>query len=75
MKNKGKYLIIGAILGVGAALVIRNVLKENPLDDIKEGVKGNIDKATDVIEDNIEKAKDSIQEYNKENTSNTKIEF
>ena len=68
MKNKGKGLIIATIIGVGVGLVIRNVLKENSVDDIKEGVKENIHKATEVIKENI-------GEYKRENASNVKIKL
>lgn len=75
MRNKGKGIILGAILGVGAGIVLRNVLKEKSVDDIKEDLKGNIHKATEVIKNNIGKAKDTIEEYKSENTSNVKIKL
>lgn len=75
MRNKGKGIILGAILGVGAGIVLRNVLKEKSVDDIKEEVKGNIHKVTNVIKNNIVKAKDTIEEYKSENTSNVKFDI
>lgn len=75
MRNKGKWVIIGAILGVGAGLVIRNVLKENSVDDIKEEVKENVHKVKEVIKENIDKAKNTVGEYKSENTSNVKFDI
>lgn len=60
MRSKIKGLFIGAILGVGAGLVINKILGEKSVDEIKE---------------NIEKVKKVIGEYKKENTFNMKIDI
>ncbi|MDY6226509.1 MAG: hypothetical protein SPH93_02330 [Clostridium sp.] len=73
MRIKGKELIIGAIIGLGAVFLIKKTLSEKSLDDIKEETKENLSKVKEVVKENIEKVKDSIGEYKSENASNMKI--
>lgn len=75
MRNKGKWVIIGAILGVGAGLVINKLLSDKSVDDVKEEVKENVHKVKEVIKENIEKAKNTVGEYKSENTSNVKFDI
>ena len=73
MRIKGKGLIIGAIIGLGAGLLIKKTLSENSLDDIKEETKENLSKVKKVVKENIEKVNDSIGGYKNKNTSNMKV--
>ncbi|WP_294365128.1 hypothetical protein [uncultured Clostridium sp.] len=73
MRIKGKELIIGAIIGLGAVFLIKKTLREKSLDDIKEETKENLSKVKEVVKENIEKVKDSIGECKRENTSNMKV--
>lgn len=75
MKNRTKGLIIGAMLGLGAGIVINKLLSEKSVDDVKEEVKENVHKVKEVIKENIEKAKDTVGEYKSENTSNVKVDI
>ena len=75
MRNKGKGLIAGVILGLGAGILINKLLSEKSVDDIKEEVKENVHKVKEVIKENIEKAKDTVGEYKNENTSNVKVDI
>ncbi|MDU3546410.1 MAG: YtxH domain-containing protein [Clostridium sp.] len=73
MRIKGKGLIIGAIIGLGAGVLIKKILSEKSLDDIKEETKENLSKVKEVVKENIDKVKENLGENRKENTSNVKI--
>ena len=75
MRSKMKGLFIGAILGVGAGLVINKLLGEKSVDEIKEDAKENLDKVKEVAKENIEKVKDIIEENKKGNTSTVKVKI
>lgn len=73
MRIKGKGVIIGAIIGLGAGVLIKKTLSEKSLEDIKEETKENLSKVKEVVKENIKKVKESVGEYKKENTSNIKV--
>lgn len=75
MKIKGKGLIVGAVIGLGAGFLIKKTLSEKSLDDIKEETKENLSKVKEVVKENIDKVKENVGEYRKENTSNMKFDI
>ncbi len=75
MKKKKSGLIFGAILGLGAGLLINKILSEKSVEDIKEEAKDNLSKAKEIIKETVENVKESVEEYRNENNSKTQIKL